>query len=262
MEIMSHFHSEYSYLDYWLLGLEKVPNLNLMHFSLPDLSLGVMIHFIEKPWIDNINESKGMRDSWAAIYRYYRRVVDFIRLAGNDIEKRYSTRALSRLYDEIIVTYGQPPFYARPIYMMTIEKEGKEEVVYVGKTESSIRFKSGHFSTLSLLDPDFTGLTKRIYWGSVMVKKKVYGWYPLEFISRKKYASALLNDIESKLIFELQPKFNVYKRRVERTKNTFKLNTYLPFEQVKFIDRDRKILSEKLFADLRRSLLNDKLLEP
>jgi hypothetical protein len=106
---------------------------------------------------------------------------------------------------------GDPPPLCYPIYMVTVEHENTERLVYVGKTSSNqSRFKGGHTAFTKLLDPKYDGQLKRLYLGSVVLLADDKSYQPLEWVKPLETAEELLASIEAQLIFNFKPELNTH----------------------------------------------------
>ncbi len=111
---------------------------------------------------------------------------------------------------------GEPPSFCLPIYIITVKDAHSEEVVYVGKTTASTRFRGGHHVALKLLAPEYSGFDKKIYRCSVLLYLRDE-YLALEWLDSDRVAESVLDLTESVLIYALQPRLNSAKRRSPRT---------------------------------------------
>lgn len=113
--------------------------------------------------------------------------------------------------DLIISTLGEPPAFCLPIYVVSVGQGKDERVVYIGKTSSSTRFSNGHSVGLKLHHPEYTQLVKTVYRCSVLLH--VHNEYvALEWVEPDVLAAKILDQVESVLIYALQPELNIAKR--------------------------------------------------
>ncbi|MEI4769876.1 hypothetical protein WAX74_09500 [Psychrobacillus sp. FJAT-51614] len=102
-----------------------------------------------------------------------------------------------------------PPAACYPIYFISVGDGKDEKLVYVGKTSSRThRFSGGHSAALKLHAPEYEGLSKHIYFGTVVFLDHEKNYMPLEFIQPFEDANSLLNTLEAGLIYNLKPELN------------------------------------------------------
>ena len=156
---------------------------------------------------------QSVRDSAREIQRY---VIEAIQINGSDqIEEIDDKR-------RIIELLGPPPLIAAPIYLIVTRCTGLDSVVYIGKTKTNKRFASGHGVALKLHDKKFENCEKLVFRCSVtLICAKLFSfddWTLIEW-TPPIIAEDILDDIESHLIFWLQPELNVYKKRALAAKH-------------------------------------------
>lgn len=105
-----------------------------------------------------------------------------------------------------------PPSLCYPIYLITCEDEASERIVYVGKTSVSNRFSGGHAAALKLHAPEYANQSKWIYQCDVWFLHR-QDYLCLEWLDPVTTAEAVLDGVESQLIFDLQPALNTAKRK-------------------------------------------------
>jgi len=119
------------------------------------------------------------------------------------------------------------PTACYPIYFISVGDDTEERLVYVGKTSSkSHRFSGGHSAALKLHAPEYEGLSKHIYFGTVVYldhKRKIM---PLEFIQPYEDANNLLSNLEAGLIYNLKPELNT----IYLSNNHARFNMYVNIE--------------------------------
>jgi hypothetical protein len=126
----------------------------------------------------------------------------------------------------------KPPSLCFPIYLITCEdmanQTAPETVMYVGQTKVSNRFAGGHNAALKLHDPKYAGFRKWVYQCSVCFSNDEYIF--LEWIYPPRTAQMILDDVESILIFALQPELNSAKRKrfASKTPLSIQLQKMLP----------------------------------
>lgn len=112
----------------------------------------------------------------------------------------------------ILEEIGGPPIPSLPIYLISCRIDESETLVYVGKTKNTSRFSGGHAAALKLNDPKYAGMEKFVY--------RATAWFylddeyiALDWIEPEEIALDLLDNIESQLIFYLQPELNTSKKK-------------------------------------------------
>lgn len=102
-----------------------------------------------------------------------------------------------------------PPAACYPIYLISVGDDEEEKLVYVGKTSAKThRFSGGHSAALKLHAPEYAGLSKHIYFGTVVFQDNEKNYMPLEFIQPLEDAKSLLGNLEAGLIYNLKPELN------------------------------------------------------
>jgi len=116
---------------------------------------------------------------------------------------------------EISSQLKSPPAACYPLYFITVGDGNKERLVYIGKTSARThRFSGGHSVGLKLHAPEYEGLSKHIYFGTVVFLDNDKKYMPLEFIQPFEDAKNLLSNLEAGLIYNLKPELNsVYLKR-------------------------------------------------
>jgi hypothetical protein len=147
-------------------------------------------------------ESESLEKSWHLTHDYIEKSLEIIRadeplwLDSEEVEM-----IKSKLCD--------PPLLCYPIYIISIESAGIEQVIYIGKTSSSKgRFIGGHAALTKLLDPKYDGIPKRLYLGALVLLAEDKSYQPLEWVKPLEKAEQLLKSIESQLIYEFKPELN------------------------------------------------------
>jgi hypothetical protein len=118
---------------------------------------------------------------------------------------------------EIVEALGPPPAQVTPIYFMTIDNGKREEIVYIGKTTTENRFQNGHHAALQLHDPKYKGEEKYIYRCSVWFYTEDQ-YFSCEWIPDLKFSEAIIDSVESHLIFGAKPELNTQKVVLPRSK--------------------------------------------
>src|SRR5699024_9676990 len=103
-----------------------------------------------------------------------------------------------------------PPAACYPLYFISVGDNKHETLVYLGKTSAKThRFLGGHSAALKLHAPEYDGLSKHIYFGTVVLLDNEKNYMPLEFIRPFEDAESLLNNLEKGLIYNLKPELNI-----------------------------------------------------
>ena len=206
-----------SFLKPWLDGKYSLPSPNELRAVRPD---------IEDGWWISVNDSVpfykvmdrpvlGLVDAWKKNWAYYESAVSIAHEYDG-----YTLEHEDRC--DILDVLGEPPDVSHPLYLITVRKDGKEQLMYVGKSSSSVsRFASGHSIAIKLLSPEYDGFEKLIYFVQVMLYNNEFGHLPLEFLGDQSLAEQILDDTESKLIYHLQPVLNVRKKKILMAKFDF-----------------------------------------
>lgn len=111
--------------------------------------------------------------------------------------------------DRVRAALGDPPLRSYAIYLITVEKADKEVCVYVGQTNSKHhRFRSGHAALSALHHPEYDGLKKRIYFAGLQLDDDDDHSFPIEWVHPVELRRHILDSVEGRLIFDLQPILN------------------------------------------------------
>ncbi len=113
----------------------------------------------------------------------------------------------------ILEEVGFPPAFCYSVYLVSILKNNKETIVYVGISGNDThRWKKGHSCAVALHHPKYNGYVKQIYTGTIMLYTNDEKYAPLEWISCYEDARNTLESIESMLIYHFQPEINKQKK--------------------------------------------------
>ena len=108
-------------------------------------------------------------------------------------------------------TLGEPPTFCFPIYIFSAGYNNNERPVYIGRTSSSTsRFSNGHVVCTKLHHPQYKGMSKRLYLGTVVLLADDKEYQPLEWVHPFKKAIETLNSVEAQLIYDLKPELNLH----------------------------------------------------
>jgi hypothetical protein len=112
----------------------------------------------------------------------------------------------------LLALLGEPPLPALPIYLITCTDPAGEQVVYVGKTKNTSRFSGGHAAALKLHAPEYAEKEKKIYRATLWIQEQEES-ISFDWIQPASLAERLLDWVESRLIYLLQPDLNSQKKR-------------------------------------------------
>ncbi|PEW72367.1 hypothetical protein CN424_23055 [Bacillus cereus] len=127
-----------------------------------------------------------------------------------EIEEKEKLRNVDReIIREIEYQLKTPPTACYPIYFISVGDGQSEKIVYIGKTSAKThRFSGGHSAALKLHAPEYEGLSKHIYFGTVVFLDHTKQYMPLEFIQPLEDSKKLLRNLEAGLIYNLKPALN------------------------------------------------------
>ena len=139
--------------------------------------------------------------SWQADDRY---VQEALRIINSEEPLWLDREEVQMIMDEL----GEPPVVAYPIYFISVGIGVNERLVYVGKTSSSkSRFNGGHPALSKLHAPEYEGLQKTLYMGTLVFLND-HGYLPIEWIKPLDKAEQLLKAVEAQIIFDFKPELN------------------------------------------------------
>lgn len=202
----------FSPLSLWLNGKEGIETflnnkdveIKFEYGSFLSLDQHFYLHDVEKA------SSQSLAISWDRTNNY---IKEALKLTQNKsiLNKEEIKRITCKL--------GEPPVHCYPIYIVTVEDNMEERIVYIGKTSANKnRFLGGHKVALKLHDPKYNNKIKNVYFACIMFLTKNMNYLPLEWISPKEKALELLDSIESYLIFNIKPELNIQKIRKNYSK--------------------------------------------
>ncbi|MEF7438284.1 hypothetical protein V4V36_13540 [Paenibacillus lautus] len=157
--------------------------------------------------------AQSLQDTWGKIDDYVTnslRIITDVYGEEIEIDAKDKLRDVDReIINEIEYRLKEPPRACYPLYFISVGDGIDERLVYVGKTSSKThRFSGGHSAALKLHAPKYEGLSKHIYFGTVVFLDNNKNYMPLEFIQPFEDAKSLLSNLEAGLIFNLQPELN------------------------------------------------------
>ncbi|BCG61139.1 hypothetical protein [Paenibacillus sp. URB8-2] len=157
--------------------------------------------------------AQSLEDTWVKVNDY---VANSLRIITDVYGEELEINADDKLRDvdreiinEIKYQLKTPPAACYPLYFISVGDGIDERLVYVGKTSSKThRFAGGHSAGLKLHAPEYEGMSKHIYFGTVVFLDNNKNYMPLEFIQPFEDAKNLLSNLEAGLIFNLKPELN------------------------------------------------------
>lgn len=198
----------FSPLRPWLNRTTSLPSFKYFENTSPILQMGASVIFDYYTPLYKLHKTKArsLSTSWDEHKDY---VLNALEIINSDEGGWLDREEVQMIYEEC----GTPPIACYPIYMFTIKKEEFEEVLYIGKTSSKFsRFSGGHAAAVKIHNPKYDGFEKRVYFGCVTFLDNDF-YLPLEWIHPKQLSLALLDSVESQLIYNLKPEFNTQKKK-------------------------------------------------
>lgn len=207
----------YSQIDGWLDRAFPLPQIFLSSAPIKENNYWLCFLMIEEELPLHLIQGtiwQSVRDSAREARSY---VESAIEINGSDqIEDTSDKR-------HIVEMLGFPPRLALPIYLIVTRFAGLDTIVYIGKTRTGNRFTAGHAVATKLHEQRFGRCEKFVFRCSVTLlwdascstdnDRVLIEWMP------PAVAEAILDDIESHLIFRLKPEFNIQKKRALLAKN-------------------------------------------
>lgn len=149
-------------------------------------------------------EAESLADSWSKVHEYVKASLAIIK----------AEKPMWLDHEEVEMIKGQlgePPPLCYPIYLITVDNDDAEHLVYIGKTSSnSGRFRGGHAALTKLHHPMYDGLIKRVYLGAIVLLANDKSYQPLEWVKPLDKTKELLASIEAQLIFNFKPQLNTH----------------------------------------------------
>lgn len=154
---------------------------------------------------------ESLDDSWDSHRKYISDMEKILGISFQNLSKSPPFFIDRDSAQKITNRLGMPPFICRPIYLISVESENKEQVVYVGKAASrASRFRNGHAAHTKLTNPEYDGMSKRLYLASIMLVANDGSQGPLELVPSKTLANKILMSVEAQLIHQLRPSLNTH----------------------------------------------------
>lgn len=201
-------------LDYYL-GIGYIPILD--RYRLKDINseygcfIGLDVCFPLHKVLEM--EAQSLEDTWNEVNQYVANACNIITDEyGEELEIKEDEKLRDvdrEIIYEIESRQKTPPTACYPLYFISVGDDTDEKLVYIGKTSAKThRFSGGHSAALKLHAPKYEGLSKHIYFGTVVFLDHKKNNMPLEFIRPLKDAKSLLSNLEAGLIYNLKPELN------------------------------------------------------
>ncbi|PGO61146.1 hypothetical protein [Priestia megaterium] len=159
-------------------------------------------------------KAQSLEDTWNEVNQYVANACNIITDEyGEELEIKEDEK-LRDVDREIIYEIESrqktpPPAACYPLYFISVGDDKDEKIVYIGKTSAKThRFSGGHMAALKLHAPEYEGLSKHIYFGTVVFFDHKKNYMPLEFIRPLEDAESLLSNLEAGLIYNLKSELN------------------------------------------------------
>ncbi|WLR60162.1 hypothetical protein [Guptibacillus hwajinpoensis] len=201
-------------LDYYLrigclpiLNRYRLKDINSEYGCFIGIDVGLQLHRVLEM------KAQSLKGTWNAVNDY---VANAISIITDEYGEEHGIGEVDKLRDvdrevvhEIEYQLKTPPTACYPIYFISVGDGAGERLVYIGKTSSRThRFSGGHSAALKLHAPKYDGLSKHIYFGTVVFSDQERNYMPLEFIQPYEDANNLLRNLEAGLIYGMKPELN------------------------------------------------------
>lgn len=204
---------QYSQLKYFIKN-ERVPRLNVPNFEEIEFQYGLFLAIQTKNLLHEAIDipAQSIEKSWRETQKYIEEMIEYL-----EVEWQEETKITDCYYEFFMdneVEYclyeelGSPPVECCPIYLITVEDNESEKIVYIGRLLRSQIASRGHLAALKLHHPDYNKLEKKIYFANVMLLGKSKEYIPLEYVHPLEKAEYILSEIEASLIFYFKPVLN------------------------------------------------------
>jgi hypothetical protein len=174
----------------------------------PDLQQGGFLGIEKRVDLQNALSipAQDLATSWQATKEYVEEAMELVSMPDGGSLDRDEVEMIRK-------TLGEPPATCCPIYMITVQEQGDESLVYVGKTSSvRSRFGGGHAAITKLHAPQYQNKRKAVYLARIMLLTGD-DYLPLEWVHPLSLALDILDSVEAELIFSLVPELNIQKKR-------------------------------------------------
>lgn len=219
----------FSPISYWINKRRELPHYKFLKEAELNTEIGYYLALDICTPLHDIKKIKNevFKHTWKKSYEYLEEAYEIVEEFEEPYIKRdYFIDIDREIAFEIEYQLGKPPAPAYPIYIVTVGTGKDERVVYVGKTSvnAKSRFNGGHSVALKLHSPQYEGLKKNVYVGSVMFLTNDKEYLPLEWIYPLEKSAQVLDDIESGLIYYFSPELNRQKKRKNYSKMDINMN--------------------------------------
>lgn len=220
MENKNVILKSYSLIQSALERRRPLPSYRHLKKAKLDLEYGGFLSLVVKYQLHeaiNIKE-QSLEISWEENHNYIKQAME---ISQNNEGNWLDREEVQWIKDSL----GDPPLPCCPIYFITIADKCKEKIVYIGKTSSrTSRFAGGHRVAMQLHKPCYRLYKKSLYLCLVVLIDKDNDYLPLEWIWPQKKAQAMLESIESQLIYEFQPDLNVQNKNSYNAAHPFQIH--------------------------------------
>lgn len=211
-----------SLLEPWVKGNDSITPENFFRDNRPYFEYGMFLSLDECIDLYRAYEfdSGNLSTSWKKIREYIEKSYDLLNIEYDLEDEEFDWTLDNEERYMILDELGEPPVASYNIYIISVinNLDGKEEVVYIGKTDSkNSRFANGHLAALKLHHPRYNNHTKKVYFGTLVFLTEDKEYLPLEFISTLEVASDLLDKVEKMLIAYFQPELNTASRKYQHS---------------------------------------------
>ena len=164
------------------------------------IAFDIAVQLHEAPTLDLVT----FEEAWRKTY-------DYLAAACKILELNRPGRISPEQGELVRSQLGDPPIASVGIYMMSVAKQdgSQERCVYVGKTNASThRFRSGHAAITKLHAPQYDGLRKTLYVGSLAFEDDDDHTFWVEWTHPAERRLVLMSVVEDTLISWLKPELN------------------------------------------------------
>jgi hypothetical protein len=152
------------------------------------------------------------RMQWVSLQESRQRTCAYLTAAQKQLQGLNRGWLSSEEQQHLLAVLGEPPLPALPIYLITCTDPSGEHLVYVGRTKNTSRFSGGHAAALKLHAPEYANKEKRIYRATLWIQDQG-DTISFDWIQPESLAERLLDWVESRLIYLMQPDLNNQKKR-------------------------------------------------
>lgn len=223
----------------WLARECSLPSFVDLENQSPTVEFGgfIGLDLVLPAWDSGHAPAESLSSSWNAVHKYLNRALELI-----DAEAPgYLDSEEALMIKEAL---GEPPTLCYPLYLISVGDGTNERIVYAGKSSSThARFRQGHAALTKLLHPKYDGLSKRVYFGSIVLLSENADYLPLEWIKPLELALQLLSSIEAQVIYHFKPELNTQHIRHDNVRWKFPLLQIQNFTDVSDFLDDKSVWS-------------------